>query len=227
VEAVFEPRPLTQPSKVELVLEEVRRGILAGHLRPGEPLSIAELSAKFGISPGPLREALRRLDGEGLVQLRPARSAIVAAINVQDLRDIYRLRISIEGDLAALAAKRYSDEQLARLAELQQQLELTPGGQERLSEHHDAFHRVLLEPVASEWDWRVLGTLWLASGRYLMLLFEQLRQQQGRDGLRTSHLPLVEAASRRSARDLRRALTEHYEEGLARLSAALGDGAGS
>ena len=53
----FEPTRLTQPSKVELVLEAVRRGILRGELRPGEPLSLARLSGKFGISPGPLREA--------------------------------------------------------------------------------------------------------------------------------------------------------------------------
>lgn len=220
----FEPRPLAQPSKVELVLTEVRRGILEGYLRPGEPLSIAELSAQFGISPGPLREALRRLDGEGLIQLRPARSAIVAEISAPDLRDIYRLRISIEGDLVSLAAKRYSDEQLARLAELQESLELVQGGQETLSQHHDAFHRLLLEPAASEWDWRILDTLWMASGRYLMLLFEQLREQQGAEGLVVSHRPLVEAAARRSPRDLRRALTEHLQEGVERLSAALGGG---
>jgi DNA-binding GntR family transcriptional regulator len=222
----FEPPRLSQPSKVELVLEAVRRGILRGELRPGAPLSLTGLSGQFGISPGPLREALRRLEGEGLVELRPSRSAIVAPIDAKDLREIYRLRISIEGDLVAASARLYTDEQLARMTALLDALEYSGSEQEEIAERHTEFHRLLLAPAASAWDWRILDTLWAASGRYLMLLFEQLREQQGAEGLRRSHAPLVEAAHRHAARDLRRALTEHLEEGVERLTAALDADAG-
>ena len=217
----FDPPRLAQPSKVELVLEAVRHGILNGELQPGEPLSLAELSAKFGISPGPLREALRRLEGEGLVELRPARTAVVAQIDADDLRDIYRLRISIEGDLAALAARRYSDAQIAHLEDLLGRLNYADGDQQALGENHTEFHRALLEPVASAWDWRILDLLWAASGRYLMLLFGQLRELQGGDAMRRSHQPLVDAAAARSSRDLRRALVEHLESGVELLTDAL------
>jgi len=217
----FDPPRLTQPSKVNLVLEAVRRGILHGELRPGEPLSLAELSAKFGISPGPLREALRRLEGEGLVELRPARTAVVAQIDAQDLRDIYRLRISIEGDLAALVARRYSDSQIAQLEVLLGKLDYPDGDLQALGEHHTAFHRALLEPAASAWDWRVLELLWTASGRYLMLLFEQIWDLDGADAMRRSHQPMVDAAAARSPRALRRAVVEHLESGLVILGDAL------
>ena len=58
-----------------------------------------ELCEQFDVSHIPVREALRRLESEGLVSLRPGRSALVASLSAEDLADIYRLRKLIEGDL--------------------------------------------------------------------------------------------------------------------------------
>src|SRR3954467_7718148 len=92
------PRPVAQKSVVELVIDEVRRAILEGSLAPGAPVSIAELSSRLEDSHIPVREALRRLEGEGLIELRRSRSAVVAALSTDDLEHVFRLRALIEGD---------------------------------------------------------------------------------------------------------------------------------
>ena len=79
----------------------VRRSVLNGTMAPGSSFSITDLSERLGVSAIPVREALRRLDAQGLILLRPGRSAIVNPLDVTELRGIYRLRRGIEPDLAA------------------------------------------------------------------------------------------------------------------------------
>src|SRR5919206_2910505 len=85
------PRPVAQKSVVELVIDEVRRSILEGSLPPGAPVSIADLSSRLEVSHIPVREALRRLEGEGLIELRRSRSAVVASMTAEDLDHVFRL----------------------------------------------------------------------------------------------------------------------------------------
>ena len=91
-------RPVAQESTVDRVTVELPRSILAGTLRPGEPFSITDISEQLGVSHIPVREALRRLEGQGLVQLRAGRSAIVAPLDEEELRSVYRLRRLLEAD---------------------------------------------------------------------------------------------------------------------------------
>src|SRR5579875_3617310 len=102
-------------SLVDRVSHAVRRAILEGRLRPGETLSISDLATDLGVSHSPVREALQRLSGQGLVVLRPARTAIVAPLELEDLQELYRLRRLIEVEAAARAAPDLTDEHLARL----------------------------------------------------------------------------------------------------------------
>src|ERR1700690_2158364 len=88
-------------STVDRVPADVRRAVLSGALPPGRTFSTAELSAQLGVSHIPVREALRRLDAQGLVVLRPGRKAMISPLNRDELRSIFRLRQLIEPDLAA------------------------------------------------------------------------------------------------------------------------------
>ena len=91
-------------SAVDLVTAEIRRAVLTGALPPGEQFSIRELARQLGVSHIPIREALRRLEGQGLVILTQARSAAVAPLSEADVTAIYRLRLRIEPDLAGRSA---------------------------------------------------------------------------------------------------------------------------
>jgi DNA-binding GntR family transcriptional regulator len=205
---------------VDLVLEEIRGEIVSGVLAGGAELSITALSSRFEISHTPVREALQRLEGEGLVQLRRARRAIVAPVSVSDLRQLYRLRASIEGDLALLAAGHHTVEQLDRLSVLLDELEFTDGLRDGA---HFEFHSLLLAPAASTWDWRVLDVVWRASERYLALVIRKARMKEGVSGLRNRHVPMFEAASAGDPELLQREVLKHLGSSAVVLSGFLGE----
>jgi len=85
--------------------EHLRRAILTGHYRPGERLVEDRLSEELGISRVPIREALRALAGDGLVEVRPNRGATVVALSEDAARDLVEVRAALEGLNARLAAR--------------------------------------------------------------------------------------------------------------------------
>lgn len=91
-------------SAVERATAEIRQRIRNGELVPGQRLVAAELSAALDVSLGPMREALTRLAGEGLVEMQQYRGAVVRTQTAQDLEEIYQVREVIEGLAARLAA---------------------------------------------------------------------------------------------------------------------------
>lgn len=157
-------------SAVDLVTAEIRRAVLTGTLPAGEQFSIRELATQLGVSHIPIREALRRLESQGLILLRQARSASVAPLSTSDLGAIYRLRYLIELPLAGASAGRRGPAEVRRLDEL---LEASrdPDPEVAWQGHYD-FHEALVHPAANAWDDRVLHTLWMAAERYTHLVFD-------------------------------------------------------
>lgn len=157
-------------SAVDLVTAEIRRAVLTGALAPGQEFSVRALAGQLGVSHIPVREALRRLETQGLIILRQARSATVATLTIDDLEAIYRLRYAVEVPLAAASVGQQSADQVDNLEWLlERSRDLDP---EVAWRGHYDFHAALIEPAASEWDERVLQTLWMAAERYTHLVFD-------------------------------------------------------
>lgn len=87
---------IDQQSLVALAREAIRRDILAGDLEPGQRLVEERLTERLGVSRPPLREALRLLEGDGLVTVRPRRGAVVATMDEQDVFEVMTLRSGLE-----------------------------------------------------------------------------------------------------------------------------------
>jgi GntR family transcriptional regulator, gluconate operon transcriptional repressor len=105
--------PLKQRKPLaEDVADRVREEILSGGLEPGERLVEARIAGQLGVSRGPVREALKLLRAEGLVDERPHRGTFVTSLSVRDVRDIYDLRAAIESAAARLVAVRGTDADL-------------------------------------------------------------------------------------------------------------------
>jgi DNA-binding GntR family transcriptional regulator len=157
-------------SAVDLVTAEIRWAVLTGALPAGEQFSIRDLAAQLGVSHIPIREALRRLESQGLILLRQARSASVAPLSTSDLEAIYRLRYLMELPLAGASAGRRGAAEISRLDEL---LEASrdPDPDVAWQGHYD-FHEALVHPAANAWDDRMLHTLWMAAERYTHLVFD-------------------------------------------------------
>jgi DNA-binding GntR family transcriptional regulator len=157
-------------SAVDLVTAEIRRAVLTGTLAPGAQFSIRDLAEQLGVSHIPIREALRRLESQGLILLPQARSASVAPLSVADMDAIYRLRYVVELPLAGASAGQRNPKQIERLNTL---LELSRDLDPDISwQAHYDFHEALVHPAANEWDGRVLHTLWVAAERYTHLVFD-------------------------------------------------------
>jgi DNA-binding GntR family transcriptional regulator len=100
------------------VYEEIRQAIIDLRLRPGEPLREASIASQLGVSKTPIREALSRLEQEGLVETISFKGAVVSGYSDRDLEEIYELRAMLEGVAARGAAADASDEARERLAEV-------------------------------------------------------------------------------------------------------------
>jgi DNA-binding GntR family transcriptional regulator len=130
-------------SLVDQVRDSIHAAITSGRLDPGERLREIPLSKHFGVSTTPVREALRRLESEGLVQVQPRRGAVVVALEDSVVSDLYDLRLILEVEAGRMAAGR-SDMDLGavytRLGELER---LVEAGESAFAEIDVRFHRAI------------------------------------------------------------------------------------
>lgn len=176
---------LRDPTRIDLmsperagasgVFDYVREQILSGKFKPGEHLNVAEICRAVGTSHIPVREAIRRLEGESLVVTTPNYGAVVAAVSLDELREIYQLRKILELRLVEAAMPKYSEEHLDSLDEIARGLfESGPDPTNRqFYAHHRAFHWGVLLPEPDSWHERMLALLWQVAERYQRLLEEE------------------------------------------------------
>jgi DNA-binding GntR family transcriptional regulator len=181
-------------TKSDLAYTRVRGLILSGELAPGAVLPQAALAQTIGISTTPLREALRRLKQEGLVELDAHRDARVRPLDADEARDLLELRGSLEPLAASLAALRRTDDELADVRAALNGLEglsSRPSASELESHHrfHAAIHRASHNALLVE----ILDGLWVKTDRYRRHGLEAGRSEEERDSRATEHRLLFEA----------------------------------
>ncbi|WP_455539083.1 GntR family transcriptional regulator [Terrisporobacter sp.] len=107
----------------DIVFENLRTAILDGDLKAGERLMEVQLAEQLGVSRTPIREAIRKLELEGLVVMLPRKGAYVANMSFKDLIDVLEIRASLEGLAGSLAAQRKRDENIEELEKLAREFE--------------------------------------------------------------------------------------------------------
>lgn len=199
-------------SVVDQVAAHVLNMILANELKPGQPVAIQELSAILDVSNVPIREALRRLEGRGLVQFRRGRRPQIAPINVDDFADVFRLRALLEGQIAERSAELMTPERLILLEETLGELEhiITRGNAFDVYSVHARFHLLML-PSATDWDSRLLDQLWVASERYIQLYVGARPDPEVADKIIGAHRLLVDAARSGDSDTVRSAVIDHVD----------------
>lgn len=129
----------------EQAFRQLRDAIIRGALPAGSKISERGLAARFGISAQPVREALRRLEREGLVVTLPRSGTVVAEVGPGQLAELGRIRIALEGVAAALAAERLDREGLAALTALLRRMEAGTEARDSaaLDAANEAFHALI------------------------------------------------------------------------------------
>jgi DNA-binding GntR family transcriptional regulator len=136
---------------------------------------VAELEKSFGVSHIPIREAVRRLETEGLIITLPQRAAVAAGVDLDDLSGLYDLRRIIECEVVRRSVESMTAEQVEGVRAALEALEAVAQDHDspRFWELHRDFHWALLEPGATAWIQRALDQLWLASQRYVRLFVSE------------------------------------------------------
>jgi DNA-binding GntR family transcriptional regulator len=152
----------------EFIVESLRTAILTGQLEAGAPLPLDRLAEQFGTSVIPIREALRRLEAERLVLLRPHRTAQVAALSLEELNDLYRVRLLLDVEATKMAHGRLSPEELDHMRALVDDMEThaLAGDDLRAFAAHTEFHHTLYAAAGSPTLLGILEQLWDETERY-------------------------------------------------------------
>ena len=193
-------------SLTQIVVTRLRDGIFRGEFPPGSRLNIVDLAAQYSVSAVPVREALRNLETEGLVEFRVNRGAIVRELSRSEVRELYLIRFPLEL-LAAVEAARHADEKSIRLLEaILGKMDKTTIGSEKWHELHQRFHSELnlfaQLPHLSQMIRVLRGQMRPYSKTYLENP-EHLASAQA------EHYQLVEAVRDRNQAAIKRIIREH------------------
>lgn len=135
------------PPLKQRAYETIKELILSGQSQGGEALSVGELAERFGVSRTPVREALLRLEQEGLVETVPYRGTYVKVISEEEIAEVYEVRGVLEGLAARLATARIPQEELEAFESALQSLdkEMVLGEYERYVDNDTRFHEMIVE----------------------------------------------------------------------------------
>ena len=127
--------------------DEIENGIVTGTLAPGSRLDEVQLASRFGVSRTPIREALMQLGAIGLVEIRPRRGAVVVDLGPNRIYEMFEVMAELEGMAGSLAARRYTEENRAKLlaAHAKCELSATSGDTDAYYYDNEIFHHAIYE----------------------------------------------------------------------------------
>ncbi|MGA9101053.1 GntR family transcriptional regulator [Aeromicrobium sp.] len=211
--------PVHQESTAALIARQLRDAIMHGRLAPGAQLSEADLSAQFGVSRGPLREAMQRLVQEGLLRSERNRGLFVIELAEDDVRDVYAARLAIESAAATMILR--SGDPVA-LAELRSACEaMTKAAKKKdmvgLSDADLRFHEVLVTQSGSPRLNRMHETLIVETRMCMTALQDKYHMPVD---VVLEHAAIVDAIEAKDEALVLRKIDEHMQDALSRLAPA-------
>ncbi|KRE42734.1 GntR family transcriptional regulator [Knoellia sp. Soil729] len=204
------PGPSAASTKAEAVHAAVLADVMSGALPPGTPLDEVALAEQHTVSRTPVREALRRLQSEGLLETGPRRQLLVVDVSPEHKREITTLRIAIESAAAAQASKIRTDDDLDELELLvmKQRRAAQAGDAETFMQLDEEFHLTLAGAARMPTLSRILGQL----GAFVRLI--RLGEETPTThmlGLVREHEELISLLTLRKAPKLQSALRSHIQ----------------
>ncbi len=221
-----EPAPRSHRQLRQWVTERLRSEILEGRLKPGEWLRQERIANEQGVSQMPVREALKQLAAEGLVEHVPYRGARVVQFTAEDVEDLYSCRAFIEGMAARTAATSITDGELEELARLHEQMLRcrTPEDLAQYRELNRRFHSLIFTASRRSYLLRTLAQLWAAFPTMLWSNIPRVAVSSvpGRDEPDAAeHSEIVASLAARDAERAEHAVRRHINSAGGMLVAAM------
>lgn len=213
-------RSVRPPTTQEAVLAELRRLIARGEIRPGAQIVQDSLADELGVSRVPLREALKMLEGEGLVTYRPHHGYFVTELSLADLLEVYRIRELLETEAVTTGLPLMTDEDVARLAEAEEEVRgaSTASDVAAMAQTNRRFHFALIEGCSRPRLIRLIEVLWDSTEVYRAVYFTDA---VNRDRILDEHRALVDAVGARDLAAVLHVLDEHRRHAIEALRPVL------
>lgn len=194
----------------DVVFNTLRQAILKGELAPGERLMEIQLAEKLGVSRTPIREAIRKLELEGLVLMIPRKGAEVAKISEKSLRDVLEVRRSLEDLAIELACERMSEQEMVQLQAAQKAFKeaIARGNAMEIAQTDEHFHDVIYLGTYNDKLVQMLNNLREQMYRYRL---EYIKDEEKRQILVLEHAHILEALESRNMQEARKAAREHID----------------
>jgi DNA-binding GntR family transcriptional regulator len=212
-------------TRADAVADQLRRAILAGEFEAGTRLRQADLAERFGVSTTPVREAFVSLMREGFLTGDPHKGMMVREPNVDELNELYEMRIALEPLAAGKAAERISDEDLADLDALVSEMRAlaataTAEAEARHNELNTVFHRRIYESADRPRLSELIMSLRTQSDIYIPMFPLKFVERGTSD---EQHAAIVDALRTRSPKRAERAMRDHLKFNAAHIAAQLNE----
>ncbi|OUQ17403.1 GntR family transcriptional regulator [Lachnoclostridium sp. An14] len=194
----------------DVVFNTLRQAILKGELEPGERLMEIQLAERLGVSRTPIREAIRKLELEGLVLMIPRKGAEVAKISARSLRDVLEVRRALEELAIELACQRMTEEDLGELQKAQDEFKkaIADGDAMRIAETDEHYHDVIYSGTQNAKLIQMLNNLREQMYRYRL---EYIKDADKRKILILEHERVLKAIRDRKVAEAKEAMREHID----------------
>ena len=194
----------------DVVFNTLRQAILKGELAPGERLMEIQLAERLGVSRTPIREAIRKLELEGLVLMIPRKGAEVAKISEKSLRDVLEVRRSLEELAIELACQRMTPEAVEELERKQEEFKeaVEQGNPMEIAETDEAYHDVIYKGTCNDRLVQMINNLREQMYRYRL---EYIKDEDKRQILLLEHDNILRAVKQRKVQEAKEAMREHID----------------
>lgn len=203
----------------DVVFNTLRHAILRGEMEPGERLMEIQLSQKLGVSRTPIREAIRKLELEGLVVMIPRKGAEVAHITEKDMRDVLEVRCTLEELAMALACKNVTEEKIADLKTANKVFEAAIASQDvvNIVEADVQFHDVIYAMTDNARLIQIINKLREQMYRYRL---EYVKDARTHSILISEHNDIIQQLTEKNVDAAKAVMRQHInnqEKGIVRL----------
>lgn len=194
----------------DVVFNTLRQAILKGELKPGERLMEIQLAGRLGVSRTPVREAIRKLELEGLVVMVPRKGAEVSSITEKSLRDVLEVRKALEELAAELACQRMTEEEIVEAEKQLEEfkLELQSEDVTKIAEMDVHFHEMIYMGTKNERLIQLLSNLREQMYRYRM---EYIRDEDKRGTLAEEHAEIIRRIKNHDIEAAKEASRKHID----------------
>lgn len=194
----------------DVVFNTLRQAILRGELKPGERLMEIQLANKLGVSRTPIREAIRKLELEGLVLMIPRKGAEVAEITEKSLRDVLEVRRALEELAVQLVCEKITEEEIEELKAAAREFEnvLKDGDITKIAEADVRFHDVIYMATDNQKLIQLLNNLREQMYRFRV---EYLKREEVRPQLLAEHEEIIATIERREKATATKVVCEHID----------------